>query len=314
MNKKMLCRVATPFKQTGELDEQSLREILQRLVNANIGVYLGNPGSGEGHALTNRELGRIYEIGVDICKGKVPVHANPPEQPTARDMREQMAIAVASGVDLINLYGPSGRHGYKPTEGELLAYFDDVLGNVEHAVALAPDPTTGYPAKAEIIASVCEKYPQVRAINIGDLGEDYFLSLKGMLKRDVDLYVVSPGALRALDFGAAGILTAEANIIPLTCRKYIELHERGNAADELNAVYLLIKRFSHYVSKWGPANPRWIKMSMRLFKLPGGGGGVREPYLMPPAEEIQKFSAGLLRLGIPEIDELASSAGLRVHS
>lgn len=312
MAKTILCRSATPFTTAGELDENALRRYLQRLVDAKVGVYLGNPGCGEGHALTNEEFNCLYKIGVEVCRGKVPVYANPPEQPTARDTREQVRIAVDAGVELVNLYGPSGRHGYKPTDGELLAYFDDVLSAVRHPVALAPDPTTGYTAKAEIIAEVCEKYPQVQAVNLGDTGEDYLIALKDMLKRDVDLFVLSPSSLRALDLGAAGVLSAEANIIPNTCRGFLDSYEKDRASNDANIAYLHLRRFVRYVSQWGPSNVRWIKMCMKLLKLPGGEGGVREPYQLPPPEEIQKFASGLLKLGIPEIEEQARAAGLRV--
>ena len=56
----------------------------------------------------------------------------------------------------------------------------------------------------------------------------------------------------------------------------------------------------------------WLKMAMRVLKIPGWEGGLREPYRMPPDEEVQKFADGLLRLGLREIDEQARAAGLEV--
>jgi hypothetical protein len=53
-------------------------------------------------------------------------------------------------------------------------------------------------------------------------------------------------------------------------------------------------------------------MCLRVLKLPGGDGGVRMPYLMPSDDEVEKFGQGLLALHIPELDELAQSAGLNV--
>ncbi len=48
-------------------------------------------------------------------------------------------------------------------------------------------------------------------------------------------------------------------------------------------------------------------MAMTALSLPGASGGVREPYREAPAEEYERFSAGLARLGIPEIDEQLSA-------
>ena len=56
---------------------------------------------------------------------------------------------------------------------------------------------------------------------------------------------------------------------------------------------------------------RWQKMALKVFKLPGGEGGLRKPYLMPSDAEVERFTTGVLALGLAEIDELARAAGLR---
>ena len=101
----ILCRNATTFNTAGELDEDAFRQYLHRLVDSKIGVYLASGGSGEGHALTHEELGRVYRIGVETCKGKVQVNGNPPDQHTARATLEHALYAVACGVEIVNLYG-----------------------------------------------------------------------------------------------------------------------------------------------------------------------------------------------------------------
>lgn len=307
----LLCRAATTFSASGALDEDAMRKFLQRFVDANIGVYLASGGSGEGHSLTVDEIRRVYAIGVEVCKGKVPVNANPPEHFTARVTREHVLLAIEAGVDLVNVYGPAGWHGYKPTDGEYLAYFDTVLASIRHEVALAPNPTMGYTPKPAVIAQICRKYPQVAAVNLKGVSDGYFVELREQLSRDVPLYVELTGSLNTLALGAAGMLVAEANVVPKTYRRYIDCYANGNF-DELARIYASLKRFNRYVSHWNPSNPRWIKMALRAFRLPGGAGGVREPYCMPEPAQIAKFTDGLLRLRLPEIDEMARAAGLNV--
>jgi hypothetical protein len=87
-----LCRTATTFKPSGELDEDALRRYLQRLVDSKIGIYLASAGSGESHAMSRDEIKRVYEIGLEVGKGKVQVNANPPEQHTAKATREQTLL------------------------------------------------------------------------------------------------------------------------------------------------------------------------------------------------------------------------------
>jgi dihydrodipicolinate synthase/N-acetylneuraminate lyase len=137
-------RTATTFTASGALDEDALRAHLARLVEANIGVLLGSCGSGEGGSLTRDELKRVYEIGVEECTGKVLVGSNQPERFTPREAIEQAQVAIAAGVDLVNIYGPYGLHGYRPTDAEYLRFFDRILAEIRHPVSLCPHASLGY--------------------------------------------------------------------------------------------------------------------------------------------------------------------------
>jgi dihydrodipicolinate synthase/N-acetylneuraminate lyase len=77
------------------------------------------PGSGEGNALTEDELRRVYRIGVEVCKGKFAANANPPETQTVWATREHLALAIESGVEMVNIYGLTGWHGFRPTDAEI---------------------------------------------------------------------------------------------------------------------------------------------------------------------------------------------------
>lgn len=310
-NMTLLCRNATTFTKTKEFDEQAFRKFLQRFVDARLGVYLASGGSGEGHALSRDELRRVYQIGVEVCKGKVAVNANPPEQNTAQATIEHAKLAVEAGVDVVNIYGPASWHGFRPTDAEYTAYFDQVLSVIKHPVALAPNPIIGYTPRPALIAGICNQTSQVAAINLSGVGDTYFIELKDALKRDVAIFVPFQSSLHTLTLGATGLLGAEANIIPKTFRRYIDHFESSDFAG-LGKVYADLQRFNRYVAKWHSSSPRWLKMAMKVLKLPGGEGGARGPYLMPLDDEVQRFTDGLLRLRLPEIDDLARAAGLRL--
>ena len=310
-NVPLLCRTATTFSKSKSLDEAAFGHFLQRLVDVKSGVYLAAGGAGEGHALSRQELSRVYSVGVDVCKGRVPVNANLPEQTTAQATLEHAMLAIEAGIEIVQIYGPAGWHGYKPTDAEFIAYFDAVLKVIKHPVALASNPVLGYMQKANLIADICNRYSQVVAVNLSGVRDRYLIDLKDALKRNVDIYVALGGSLHALSLGASGLLGAEANIIPKTVRRYAELYASGDNAALANT-YADIQRFSRHVEKWHGSTPRWIKMAMYVLGLPGGEGGARGPYLMPADDEMQKFTEGLLDLRIPEIDELAKAAGLRL--
>lgn len=307
-NIALFCRNAVPFTRTGEIDEAAYRRLLQRFVDEKIGIYIG---ALEGHTLTREELRRVYRIGVEVCKGRVPVNGNPPERHTRREFLETVLDAVDCGVEVVNIYGPAGWHGYQPTDAELRSYFDSILAAVRHPVALAPLPILGYTPAAELIAELCRRHRHVVAVNLaGMAGDSYFLHLKEGLDRDVEINVPWPGSLHTLGLGATGLLGVEANIIPRTFRRYGDLYD-GGRFDELHRVYADLTRFNRYVVATWKHHARWIKVTMTVLKLPGAEGFAREPYVMPAADELRRFTDGLLGLGIPEIDELARQAGLR---
>jgi dihydrodipicolinate synthase/N-acetylneuraminate lyase len=254
------------------------------------------------------ELLRLYAVGVEECHGRVPVHANLPEETTAELTIAQARIAIAAGVEALHLYTVEGRHGYRPTEPELIGYFDDVLAAIRHPVVIAVNPTMGYIPRPQVIAEICRRHEQIVAVRLSGQREIYLLNLWDALGRAIHCHwQLGAGAFEPLALGAS-LFAAEANIIPQTFRRFVELAQTGNltAAGEVLAQ---IRRFNQLVMEWGPC-ARWIKMAMWVLKLPGWEGGLRKPYLMPHEDVVTAFAERLLRLGIPEIDAVARAAGL----
>ena len=77
-----------------------------------------------------------------------------PEVRSAQEAIDFSNLAIEAGVDIVNLYGPASLHGYRPTDPELTAYFDEVLSSITHPVTLAPNPVQGYTPNAALIANV----------------------------------------------------------------------------------------------------------------------------------------------------------------
>ena len=81
----LLARNCTLFTTTKALDEDAYRKSLQRFVEFKIGPFLASGGSGEANSLSWDEVRRVYQIGVEVCRGKVPVYANMPEVRSAQE-------------------------------------------------------------------------------------------------------------------------------------------------------------------------------------------------------------------------------------
>jgi 4-hydroxy-tetrahydrodipicolinate synthase len=301
----------TTFSPSKALDTSALRASLQRFVKQHITVFLASGGSGEGNSLARDELRELYTVGVETYRGKMPVYANLPEVGFADRAIDLANLAMGCGVDAVNLYGPAALHGYRPTDAELTAYYDQLLTAIRHPAIVSPNPIHGYTPKVSVIADVCNRHAQVIGVNlIGLDGDAYFLALMDRLKRPIAVNVPVPGSMSMLALGARGVISPLANIIPRTVREYVDAFERGDMA-ACGRAYADIERLNRFVQGYG--GPRWQKMAMRVLELPGGEGGLRPPYLMPPQSEMEHFAEGLLGLGIPEIEDLAR-AGARQTS
>lgn len=303
------CFAGTPFAPDGSLDEAALEAVLQRFVDAGVGVYLASGGGGEGHALSNDELRRLYEVGVRVCRGKVPVHANPPERHTAVRAREQIRIAADAGIEAVHLYHLAGWHGMKPTDAELNGYFDETLEGIDHPITVAVNATLGYLPSAALIAGVCNRHRQITAVKLTGTAPNYLLELRRLIDHDAGYHLNVATALSALGLGTTAVFGSEANVIPHTFRAYVDTFAQGDAA-QIGAALPALLRFDQYVRKWNPSNPRWIKMAWHVLKLPGGAGGPRMPYLLPPQDELDRFAKGLRALDIAELTALADAAGI----
>ena len=303
------CMAATTFHPDGSLDEASFRVFLRNIIDCGLGLYLGSGGSGEGHALSHQDMRRIYEIGVEECRGKVPVHANPPEHHTIAKTCEVAQIAVDAGIDVVHLYTLAGLHGMKPTERELDNYYDRVLERITHPVAIAVNHTMGYIPKASQMAAIARRHQNVCAVKLTGVQDTYLIDVKAAIDRPMSYYVQPQGSQNTFALGADGVFGSEANIIPKTYRRYRDLSVEGRSK-EAGIAYSELRRFNAFVNRWGPSNPRWLKMAMRVLDLPGGRGAIREPYLMPPESELKVFADGLIALDIPELNGLLKRVGL----
>jgi dihydrodipicolinate synthase/N-acetylneuraminate lyase len=311
---RYVCRNFTTFDDEGRFDEQAFRGYLQRFIEPNIGIFPASSGTGVGQALEWEELRAIYRSAVEECKGKILVGANIPEQFSAQLSLEHANLAAECNVDIVNIYGPDGRHSYRPTDQEYLTYFDRILAEFDHPISLNPLPALGYTPKSSVIAELANKYHQVAAIILTGINDDqYFLDLKNMLTREVDIFCIEAGSLNTLLLGAAGLAGNVAAMIPRTYRRYLDDVAAGKYREAM-AAYEQIRRFMQYSSKsaqWAGGTPRVHQMFLTIFKQAGGGGRLPDPYLNVSDSDRERFAAGILELGVPEVDELAQAAGLR---
>lgn len=304
---EILCMAATPMHDDFTIDEQALRTDLRRLVAARNGIYLGSGGAGEGHSLSPKELRRVYAIGVEEAKGKVPLYANPRESRTAEAMYEVAREAVAAGVDMVQLYQVDAGHGMTPTLREQEAYFSWLLDRIDHPVALSMHVFSGFLAPPALLATLCSRYPQIKAINVMGPPDRYFMQVRDALPASVRLYTGTSGLPTLTALGAVGALGAENNCIPNVCKRIGDAIVAGDLA-ALSENMITLKRFGDALAQFIPSggSARGVKMGMKALGL--GNGVIRPPYLQVPDEDVQKLAARFAELHIAEIEGIRQPA------
>jgi 4-hydroxy-tetrahydrodipicolinate synthase len=303
----------TPFAADLAFDEAAYRRHLERMVHCGVSVYLASPGSGEGHALSADELRRVYEVGVDVCKGKVQVLVNLPEARTAQQTIERARIAMAAGVDAVQIYTVDAGHGMRPTAAEQEAYFRNVLDAIDYPVGLSVNIlAAGYLTPIGVLKRLCDDYSSISFINVMQPPTSYLAELISAVGPRVEYYVGAEMLAEGLTLNVSGCLTGHANVVPLLIRAIGHSFAVGRI--EESGCYLLdLFRLNGAVARFGldsdaPTSwsARWIKAAMTALDLPGHSQGrMRPPYLTPSRADMDRLADMLRAIDVAGMESRA---------
>ena len=210
--KGIVVAMVTPFHDDESLDEEGLRRIVRYLIGK--GVHGLFPGSSQGEfsALTTAERRRVLEVTLDEAAGEVFVIAHVGAV-TTREAVGLTQHAEAAGADAVAAMTP---YFIKPSQDELRSYFGDLCAATGLPVlAYSNPPRTGVNLPPATIARLARDVPNFVGIkdSSGDLTQlAEFIRLcpdnfRAFIGWDSLIY-------GALMYGAAGAVTATANVLP----------------------------------------------------------------------------------------------------
>lgn len=236
MSARMYAMSTTPFDARGALDEAALRAHVARLAGAGIGVFLGSYGTGEGKLLQRDELRRLYSIGVEASGGRVPVFAAALGLSSTAEVIERAREARACGVDAVQIHPPlGGPPSIAPREGEIDAYYADVLGALDFPLVLTNEVLmVGYSLAPERMCALAAKHANVVGINWTDSDPASLVRLRQGLERADLATPVRTGLTAqlplALLVGCEGLVSFEANVVPELCAEVARAFAAGDLA------------------------------------------------------------------------------------
>ena len=283
--------LVTPFRKDLSLDEDALRRLVRRQVDAGINFLVPCGTTGESPTLSREEQLRLVEITVEEARlSKTPVVAGAGGANTAHviEMAREFQALGASGILSVTPYYN------KPTQEGLYQHYEAIAGAIRLPIILYNSPgRTGVNiepatlvrlAEIENIVAVKEASGNISQMaTILDKVPQRFLVLSG------DDAITLP--LMAL--GGRGVISVSSNEIPAEMGRLVQLA----LANDFAAAREIHRRYARLLeANFIETNPGPVKAAMALMGLLEPVW--RLPMVAPKAENLAKIRSALESVGL----------------
>jgi 4-hydroxy-tetrahydrodipicolinate synthase len=282
--------LVTPFRKDQSLDEETLRKLVRRQIQAGINFLVPCGTTGESPTLTHKEHLRVVEITLDEAKGKVPVLAGAGGYNTtdvielAKELKQMGADGILSVTPYYN----------KPTQEGLVQHFKAIAQAVPLPIVVySIQGRTGVnvePATLKRLAEIDNIVGVKEASgNIGQMATviDYVPERFAVFSGD-DAITIPLIAL-----GGRGVISVVANEIPAEFSKLTKL---ALAGDFVGARAIQRQWFSLMEVNFCEVNPGPVKAAMGMMGLLDPV--FRLPMVPPGAASTAKIEAVLKSTGL----------------
>ena len=217
--------LVTPFQAGGALDEQALRSLVRRQIEAGIDFLVPCGTTGESPVLDADEHARVVEITLEEARGKLPVIAGAGGNNTRR-VSEQVRRMQSLGVDGILSVSP---YYNKPTQEGIFQHYRAVAQATTLPVIVYNVPgRTGSNIEPATLVRLAE-IPNILGVkeasgNIVQIGE--------ILRIFPPRFRVISGddamTLPIMALGGCGLISVASNVIPRQMAELVSLAGRGD--------------------------------------------------------------------------------------
>jgi dihydrodipicolinate synthase/N-acetylneuraminate lyase len=279
----------TPFDESGELDFESQRRIVDYLVDAGVNGICILANYSEQFALSDDERERLTTVILDHVAGRVPVIVTTSHF-SSRIAAERSRRAQAAGAAMVMLMPPYHGATIRADDVGVFEFFRAVTDAIDIPIMIQDAPVSGVSLSVPLLARLAREIPQVAYIKaempgaankLRALIEQTGPALEGPFDGEESITLIPD-----LDAGATG--TMPSALLPDVLRRVVDSYRAGRR-DEAIAVYERFLPIINYENK--QCGLRATKVAMRE----GGiiaSEAVRHP--TPPLHPATR--AGLLEL------------------
>jgi 4-hydroxy-tetrahydrodipicolinate synthase len=261
--------LVTPFTRSGDLDEQAVRRLGRRQIDAGIHFLVPCGTTGENPTLTDAERFRIVEILVDEAKGRVPVLAGA----GGYDTREVIHLA-----GLMKKAGAKGLlsvtpYYNKPTQEGLYLHYRAIAESTDLPIIVYNVPgRAGVNVEPATLARL-STLPNVIGVKEASGNISQMIDVCKLLPSD---FIVLSGddalTLPLMAIGGRGVISVASNEIPADMVEMVSAAARGDFAAARSVHNRILPLMQvNFVE----ANPVPIKAAMAMMGL------LEESYRLP---------------------------------
>ncbi|WP_405144132.1 5-dehydro-4-deoxyglucarate dehydratase [Sphaerisporangium sp. NBC_01403] len=283
----------TPFASDGRLDEEALRQHVERGVSHGAGGVFAACGTGEFNALGLDEYERVVRISVEATAGRVPVFSGAGGSlPFARSCAEAASRAGADGLLLLPPYLVSA-----PAEG-LVNYFHEVTTATDlPAIVYQRGNARFTPASAVELA----RLPNVMGFKDGlgdlDLLQRIILAVRQATDREFTFFNGLPTAeMTVLAYRGMGVSLYSSAVFCFVPEVALGFHKAVTAGDD-ELVRRLLGEFYRPLVELRDLMPGYavalVKAGVTLRGL--AAGPVRPPLLDAAPEHVARLERLIAR-------------------
>src|SRR5215467_1115573 len=204
--------IVTPFRNDFSLDEQTLRKLVRRQIEAGIHFLVPCGTTGENPTMTRQEHLRVVEITLEEAKGRVPVLAGAGGYNTAEVMELANEIEALGGDGLLSVTP----YYNKPTQDGLYQHYRRIAQTTRLPIVLYNVPgrcgTNLEPATARRLAEI-ENIVGIKEAS-GNISQ--MAALANAVPED---FVILSGddaiTLPLFALGGRGVISVASNQIPV---------------------------------------------------------------------------------------------------
>ena len=271
--KGAITAIVTPFKENGNLDEESLTKLVEFQIKNKIDGIVPCGTTGESPTLDYDEHQQVIEIVINAAHDKVPVIAGTGSN-SAREAIEMTKKAAEAGANaslqVCSYYN-------KPTQEGLYRHFSEIAKAVDIPIIIYNiQGRTGVNMETSTLARLAHEYSNIVGVKEASGNIAQMMDVIRELPKD---FTVLSGddnmTLPLMALGGKGVISVASNIIPREMRDLCENALNDNFEEAKRMHYELLPLFKGIFIE---TNPIPIKAALAM------KGMIKESYRLPMCE------------------------------